>query len=195
MIFSPDISPTHFATCKKYLSRNYLRNESWNSYSFFICEIEFYRYFDMWSPVARLWKSRFLYRQHRDHFLSIISSSIPAVNIGIPPSISQFRWHLCLVPSTFYDINVVFCISLIAISLYGKRWNVLMNWAIITRRYKVEMSVGVTKKLKNKRNDVAMNPITNTPLIFKKSFKLQICSCRSESKHDLVIKIQHHLPF
>lgn len=123
-----------FAIRKKYLSRNYSRNESWNS--FFLREIEFYRYFDMWSPVARSRKSRFLYRQHRDHFLSIISSSIPAVNIGIPPSISQFRWHLCLVPPTFYDwykrsvLHISNCNFIIR-----KRRNVLMNWAIITWSY------------------------------------------------------------
>lgn len=88
-----------------YSSRNYFtsRNELWNScFLFYLREMEFYRYLDMWSPVARSRKNRFLYRQHRDHFLSIISSSIPTVNIGISPSISQFRWHLCFVSFTFH---------------------------------------------------------------------------------------------
>jgi len=86
-------SPVRFETRQKWLPELlYLQERIMKFlFFFFMREIEFYRYFDMWSPIARSRKNRSLYRQHHGHFLSIISSSIPAVNIGIPPSISQFK--------------------------------------------------------------------------------------------------------
>lgn len=40
-------------------------------------------------------------RHNEHHFTSIIFTGIRAVNIGISPSISQFKWHLR--PSTFHS--------------------------------------------------------------------------------------------
>lgn len=57
---------------------------------------EFYRYTSTRYSSPKVVSSAV---SKENHFLSIIFSGIPPVNIGIPPSISQFKWHLR--PRTF----------------------------------------------------------------------------------------------
>lgn len=145
----------------------------------------------MWPPVVRLQKNCFLYAYHRDHFLSIISSSIPAVNIGIPPSISQFKWHLTVHapyrPLSAADINDVLHISNCDF-IIRKRRNVLMNWTIMSWRCS---RYSDAQKLKNNKQQHNHEPFYQYAINIQEFFWiLNSHSCRSESKHDLVKRMQ-----
>lgn len=95
---------------------------------FYLREIEFYRYFDMWSPVARSRKGRFLYRQHRE-------------TISFPLFPAAFQQLILESLQVFHNSGGIFtpCLPLSADDISGilhisncgfimrKRRNVLMN--------------------------------------------------------------------